>query len=711
MIKIFWKWFAFNLCLFSFERLAFWLWNHKLFINQTGDKVALAFIYGLRFDLASVSMLGGLVFILCVLGEVLPLAESTQVLSDSVLVKYQKYYSQFVFGIYLVIFWGFQLFQWTDIEFIHFVGRRMTKDSLWFAKEVPGQFWSLLIYYWPLSLAFIFFTIIFTFVSYRIWLPWQRKLKPEQEGPIYSGKKTIFAGLVTVVCLVVLGRGGLQLKPISYVHAQVFNEPVLNNLVLNSVFSLTSSLKKTGVERYAFFKNKEEILSALQINTESVSKKNVKTELAPTDNSAEHLNADIKQKKNSNSFLMFNKEGLFRNKNLMVIVLESFSFEYMGWPHGDRGYTPFLDQLAQKGVFFTNAYANGRRSIEGIAAIFAGVPALMEEPFISSPYMTNYFVGLGSLMSIAGYQTSFFHGAKNGTMYFDQFMKSAGVKNYYGLNEYPNAKSDFDGTWGIYDEEYLQYVAKKISQDYQNYQNDKNINGETKNGDKNTEKNFMTAVFTLSSHNPFKVPDKYKGRFPKGSLDIHESIGYTDYALEKFFEKIKEEPWFNNTLFVLTADHTYKSSRAQYNNKVGQYRVPILFYDPTQKLLPAKINATVSSHIDILPSLTYLFGLRTIDKNYLSRNLFAEAGALNEPKIPSSIFLDDKNYYLVTSKYIVKMDLQKQFQYFKATDWDLKNPIAMNDVEEQRQLQDLLKAKVQYFSESMWDNRLYYPIR
>lgn len=709
MIRFFWKIFFLNAFFFLLERSVFLVWNYKNYTHQPLVKLVQAFLYGIRFDASSLALLGLLVFLLAIIGDGLFFLKIKQLKTLLLSKEYSpakntksdnlqnlKIFGNLLFVIYCLLFWGFQIFQWSDIEFIHFVGRRMTKDSLWFVSEVPGQFWSLIFYYWPLSIGFFVFSILFFGISLKIF---KNSLKDqadfikilnsqdlEKNIQELSGKfnPLKWAGTVffNIILLVFMIRGGWQLKPLSYVHAQVFNEPVLNNLVLNSVFSFTSSIKKTGIERYSFYSNQQDLIQALTIQNNGLNKsikKNIDTNIGKSNSIQNQLHPKSVK-----------LEGALKNKNIIFLVLESFNFEYMGWPFGDKGYTPFLDRLAQKSLFFDNAYANGRRSIEGIAAIFAGVPALMEEPFISSPYMTNYFVGLGTMLNQLGYTTSFFHGAKNGTMYFDQFMKSAGVQNYYGLNEYPSSK-DFDGTWGIYDHEYLPYVQQVVSNSWSSM-----------------KKPFMTAVFTLSSHNPFRIPDSFKGRFPKGTLDIHESIGYTDFAVEEFFKQAESKPWFKDTIFIITADHTYKNSRSTFENKIGSYRVPILFYDPSGQFFSPQVNHRISSQIDILSSLLYLMGTNLREHNLLAKNLFLAPTDYMQPEIDSTIFLEDKNYYLITDYYLLKMDVNKNIYFYDTKDWNFTTPVAVSDQNIKLKLEQLIQAKVQYFSQSMWDNRLYY---
>ena len=136
-------------------------------------------------------------------------------------------------------------------------------------------------------------------------------------------------------------------------------------------------------------------------------------------------------------------------KNIVIIIVESLSAEFTGIGNPGHGYTPFLDSLAEKGLYFKNRFANGRRSIDAPPSILAGLPHLRDETFFCAEFKTLH--GLGTVLKSHGYNTSFFHGGKNGTMFFDVFSRRMGFDDYYGLNEYPNPQ-DSDGIWGIYDE-------------------------------------------------------------------------------------------------------------------------------------------------------------------------------------------------------------------------------------------------------------------
>ncbi|MBO9667691.1 MAG: LTA synthase family protein, partial [Bdellovibrio sp.] len=365
-------------------------------------------------------------------------------------------------------------------------------------------------------------------------------------------------------------------------------------------------------------------------------------------------------------------------QNVVIIILESFGSEYLG-PVNGVSHTPFLDSLMAKSLVFENAYANGRRSIEGVAAVMAGIPALMSEPFISSHFTANYFLGMGTLLSQKKYSTSFFHGGHNGTMYFDSFMQSAGVEKYYGATEYGNNLDD-DGVWGIWDEPFLQWMISKVDQ---------------------VPQPFMTSVFTLSSHHPFKVPEKYAAQFPEGAIPILKTVGYTDLALKEFFATAEKKPWFKDTLFIITADHTSLHYRPEYQNEVGDYRIPLFFYHPSFQF-PKVDTSMVVQQIDVLPTVLDFLGIAPKEENFLGSSVFI-------PGDKTAVTFNDGIYQLFAKDFRIRWAVGRgDPQMFAIADFNGEKSL-LDPADRRDQLLNKLKATIQYFNEGMWDNKLYYP--
>jgi phosphoglycerol transferase MdoB-like AlkP superfamily enzyme len=326
----------------------------------------------------------------------------------------------------------------------------------------------------------------------------------------------------------------------------------------------------------------------------------------------------------------FNKDHLFAGRdsfwsmNVVIIILESFSSEYIGAFNNGKGYTPFLDSLMKESLTFRHAYANAKKSIDGIPAVLAALPTLMPDSYISSPYNSNRLKSIAGILKSKGYSSAFFHGGNNGTMNFDNFTLISGFENYYGRREYPG--TEYDGHWGVYDEPFYYFFLDKCS---------------------SMKQPFVNVFFTLSSHHPYSIPDHLKGRFPKGPLPIHESIGYADYALSKFFEKARTMPWFENTLFVLTSDHTGPAANPYYNTKSGIFRVPVVFYHPSGYLKgwPERIT----QQTDIVPGILDLL-------NYDEPFTAFGNSPFDTTAAPFAINFTGDAYHILDGRYMIQFD-------------------------------------------------------
>jgi phosphoglycerol transferase MdoB-like AlkP superfamily enzyme len=627
---------------YSLVRVLFLGWNWTIFNTQTFVDLLTAFLIGIRFDLAVISVTLIPVFLTERIWHFL--CKKRQ---NSRNMDFENLLWTLFAGILFIP--GF-IFSLGDTEFVNFTGRRMSMDSLAQLREISGKFWQIIGSYLLLFSISVFILLFLGLLTRYLWL--NSKSKRHSFLPI----KPWLQILIFLLLLVGI-RGGWQKKPIGFAHAQIFVQPMMNNLVMNSAFTLLQTIKRVPPPRQKYFADRNEMLNYLGAQIEPLSK-------------------------------MENKR-FEKPQNIVLIILESFNLEYMGVPFADQGYTPFLDSLAQKGLFFTNNFANARRSIEGVGAIMAGIPAWMNEPFLSSQYMTNYYLGLGTLLKTAHYETAFFHGGQNGTMYFDSFMNAIGMDHYFGANDYPDSK-DFDGTWGIYDGPFLQWTKGKMD---------------------TLKSPFFVSIFTLSSHNPFKIPDSFKGKFPKGTLDIHESIGYSDSALQSFFQQAEKASWYKDTLFILTADHTYKSSRKEFANEIGEHRTPLIFFHPgwiERPELKPEVNVNqITSQIDILPSILDFLGEKILGpikvKNYLENSVF------NSGERSAITFVDGK-YHLVEKDYFITLSTDQIFRLYDRNDGDEKTDLSKDPRMALRlnRMENHLKAAIQYFSEGLWDNKLYF---
>jgi phosphoglycerol transferase MdoB-like AlkP superfamily enzyme len=419
-------------------------------------------------------------------------------------------------------------------------------------------------------------------------------------------------------------RGGFGLIPLRTFDAGRYVNSGLVPLTINTPFQLICTIEGNDAPNFQFMTNKE----------------------------AETIIQPIKNLPNDK----------FLKKNIVIIIVESLGKEYMGFYNNGKGYTPFLDSLCTKSLTYKNSFANGTISMDAPPSIFSGIPNIMEDSYIISQFNINSPESIGSILSKEGYNSSFYHGGKNGTMGFDNFISQSGMGHYFGLDQYPN-KEDYDGKWGIFDEPYLQYYADELSHKTQP---------------------FISSVFTLSSHHPYTVPAKHSTLLPKGSLPIHQSIGYADLALKKFFSTAQKQPWYSNTLFIITADHTSDSEKPDYQTLLGRYSIPFIFFDPQSK--EGEIDSTHIIQHASLPATI-------LSQLYYNKPFFS----VNNPANDSStfaVFHSNGFYQLLEDNWLLMMSQNEEYSLF---DWKKDPQIRTNLASENKKTTEQLKLKLQAY--------------
>lgn len=521
---------ALLLFLYQCSRLLFFLINQAAFAGLSAGAYLRIAMHALRYDVSAILALNALYIVLMLL----PLPFNR---------IWEKAKQVLFLSVNILAF----LFEISDWAYFPFNQKRATADVL----DMVGRqsdFWNLLPGflkdYWFAPLGIAVFVVLFMYLNRRIL-----KYYPPQPQPLTwqrAGLQLIVLALCAGLALVGI-RGGVQYIPIGIRNAVQAAPSRYVPLVLNTPFSIINSYATPGLEEVAY-------LPEAEVH-----------QLIP-------------------SFVKHYEGNRFQKKNVVVIILESFSKEFTGENAHDESYTPFLDSLAAQSLICTQSYANGLRSAEAIPAILAGIPSLMQEPFTTSNYGANQITSLPNTLKTKGYHSAFFHGGTNGTMSFDVFTAAAGFDRYFGRKEFGNEK-EYDGNWGIWDQPFLQFTAQKLN---------------------SMPQPFMASVFTLSSHPPYHLPPSYESSY-KGSLPVHRTVGYTDEALRHFFETASQQPWYQNTLFVITADHTSpERQQGRYSTGMGLYAVPLYFFAPGDTSLSGRFEG-ICQHLDILPSvLDYL---------------------------------------------------------------------------------------------------------
>jgi phosphoglycerol transferase MdoB-like AlkP superfamily enzyme len=245
------------------------------------------------------------------------------------------------------------------------------------------------------------------------------------------------------------------------------------------------------------------------------------------------------------------------------------------------------------------------------------------------------------------------------------------------MTEYNNDK-DFDGCWGIWDEKFFHFVKNKISE---------------------KKKPFLATIFSVSSHAPFEIPREYKQKFKEGNVPLHKCIRYSDYSLKKFFEEASKEHWYNNTLFVITGDHSNQIYYDEYFKTLNRTAVPILFYIPGNPNFKGVDNEW-SQHIDIYPTI-----LDIIDYNKPFRSWGRSLLRKNDIK-PFTINYLNNQYQFMFNDYVCTFDGVKVTGYYAKSDKNFTKNLISQNIKEFQKMGIMCKAFVQNYFNTIIDRNL-----
>lgn len=525
-----------------------------------------------------------------------------------------------------------------DIEYFKHTSSRSTAslfDMLGFGNDLQQQLPSFLKDFWYLLLILLLLQLL------AIWL-YKRVNRIKDDSAAVGWWKQILIFPLTAALFVIIGRGGFGLKPIAAPKAASYTIDQNIQLVLNSAFTVIKTWGNIELKEKDYY-------------------------------TAEELNAIY------NPIRQYHDAPILDQPNVVVLLLESFSVEYIASINGEKPvYTPFLDSLIGESLVFTNCYANGKKSMDAMPSVISSIPKLMEIEYLASSYAANQIESIPKILGSKGYEAGFFHGASNGSMNFDVFADVSGFDSYYGRTEYNNEK-DFDGTWGIFDEPFLLWTVDKISE---------------------MKKPFFSTIFTISSHPPYTIPDQYKNRFNQGPSEMHNSVSYSDYAISRFFEKAKQTDWYANTLFIVVADHTPASGTPIYFKDMGNMHIPLLFFHPTNDFFKGR-NDKVVSQTDIMPSLLHLMGHQEPFFAF-GKSVFDKTDGY------SASYIGDKFLYFGTYKkehYMLQFQEENIIGIYNLKDL-LQTKNLMEDEALSQSLEGHLKAMIQSYNHALINNEM-----
>ena len=598
---------------YTFCRLLFVYFNNDLLQIDNFLQLTKLLYHGIRFDSMSIVYLNSIFILL----SIIPFKINTS-----------KIYQDVLIWIYFIFNGIGMLLNFIDFEYYRFNLNRLMSSFLEAIESEPNKSELILHYifdYYHILIIYLTFLFVWIFLYKMVKLKDQLSFRNKN---YYLSSLFIF--LFTAVFCVMGARGGdlkKSTRPITIIDAMDnVNNPQHADIILNTPFTILKTLFKKPFKLINKFNN-DEILN--ELNT-------------------------IKQ---------YNRVLKDPSPNVIIFILESMGREYWGSMNKERkikdfkGFTPFLDSLAEHSLVFSNAFATSRKSIHAMPSILAGIPSF-EISYTSTPYSKQKIESIVSIANSMDYNTSFFHGASNGSMGFLGFSNTLGFKNYYGRNEFNN-DDEYDGYWGIWDEPFLQFTKETLD---------------------NKKQPFLATVFTITSHEPYVIPKKYDNRFNQGIIPMHKCVLYTDFSIRKFFDASKNSDWFKNTVFLFTADHSNQSYYPYYQKTINRFANPIMIYIPNSEF-KGEINS-LASHMDIYPTIVDLIGYKKPFRSW--------GKSLVTPDDLNSIvvnYLGGGSYFIMNDSLISVHNGEKAIGFYDIQDKNFKNNLIhkrnkkMNDLE------------------------------
>ncbi len=539
-----------------------------------------------------------------------------------------------------------------DIIYTQFTGRRTSLTVFSeFKNENPLSFLHFFVDYYPITLIGLGLIALWLYLYQRVEQIGKSNFstKPKASLPYYLSR--VFSLLLIGYLSFGAMRGSFaDVRPIrpSLALRYTTNTPRQALMVLNTPFVMIRLGNSDKLTHYHFMPKEEanQIFNPLRI----------KPERSP----------------------LF---GKFRGRNIVLIIWESCAREWVGKLNQDvagyKGYTPYLDKLLDKSYYFERAFANGAVSIDLLPALIASLPKT-NTSYVSSSYATNKLNSLVEVLNSRGYHTTFSHNAPTGSMGFDAMTNNLKYQQYLGMEDFNN-DDEYDGSWGIWDEPFLQYIIAELN--------------------KQKEPFFLTE-FTTSSHTPFVVPKQYEKRFPPTPENgFHQVVAYSDYAIGRFFEEAQKQAWYDNTLFVILGDHSAPPSLDKYKNTIGAFSIPIIFFDPRGELRGVD-KETVVQQADLMPTLMDLLGIEEPMISF-GNNIFNP----NEKHFAYNSMGD--SFQIVQGDYALIFDGERVLSLYNyKDDPKLKHNLKGKGLKEEQAMKKIMQAFLQELSERLRNDKL-----
>jgi phosphoglycerol transferase MdoB-like AlkP superfamily enzyme len=637
---------AYLMVWYTLLRLGFLIANHRFFTEVGTGEIIKSFIYGWRFDLAALLMINGPLLLLYNLPFKWP---------------HKRWLGIAALTLFCVLNLSFITLNLAEYGNFAISQRRLMSELYTSLNEILIVLPSTLIDYYYLWILLAALVAFFIFTSRYIFK------KMEQ------GMEQSFSFLRSLIWFLSIGllmwpgiKGGLQRKPIRQAHAFWSSQNrITGYLTLNSSFTVLKSFSQADLRQHHFL-------------PEDVARTEVTKMLCQANEQMlDPAYPFLRQK----SFVGLQPRRL----NIVIFMMESWTADYIGSISGQQpSATPFFDSLAASGTLFTNFLATGHRSVIAIPSIFDSIPGFYTDSgkgkgnsFVESQSESNNYIGLGNILLRLGYTTSCHHGANVGALGLDTHSRLSGFLNYYGLQDYLKAGGqERDTVWGVWDEDFFQDMIHRID---------------------GFKEPFCSIVFSLTSHEPFRIPERRQSLFDqyKNENKFSQVLRYTDYSIEQFFNVARTKPWFKDTIFIITADH---ASHSGLNNFYSCFHIPLLIYAPG--IVRAQRIDRVGMQVDILPTILDLLHISTIHSSM-------GASMLDTQSPHFAVVTDGTMYAIFDNQHALLNDLEKTVGLYNYRQDPLfKNNLQARYPDETKRLEQLLYSYIQEASYAIAKNKI-----
>ncbi|MBM2839051.1 MAG: Sulfatase protein, partial [Deltaproteobacteria bacterium] len=528
-----------GLSVFSLALTALYLTYRDTFSTISGGKLAFSIIDGVRFDLSI--LLTAFLVMLFFFNLPLRLANAR---------IWQRIWGWGMYAILILL----TLLLAGDVIYFGDVKRHMTSELLVIGNDA-GFIFELALGSYKAHLA------LFLLFAASLLLLWRFILERDtKESRLMPVKFLVFAGFM------VLGiRGTFSDKPINIIDAFESGSTAQSNLVLNGVFTLYHHARgANNTVNHHFYTSFEEALLI------------VKTPLG--------------DKSDQQSAITVQRSNNARPYNVVLMLLESWSPFYID-SFGSNGFgvTPNFDRITRDGLQFTNFYAVGQRSIEGIQAVLTGVPPLIGLPNLGFGLEASNFPKVGDILREKGYETIFMQSSRRRSFRVDAIARATGFEYYYGMEDMPMLL-DYSRQKSVFgwDYESMMFLKSKLDA---------------------AKKPFFGFLFTGTTHTPYIRPGNGLEKYPHGENSENgflNTLHYSDWSLGQFMKAAAAAPWFDDTIFIFTADHNFDAFRSFQNPE--RSHTPLVIYSP--KLFKHQTVSTIGSQADLAQTVLDLLGIK-----------------------------------------------------------------------------------------------------